>query len=117
MDNNKVTLIEEKDEIDKIIEAKIRNKKIIFTDWYNMGLLRKGIPEERFNEVFPKFEKVKKIEKENLKSGDIGYELFYELSNNTTVSIGTIPKEKVLLIIHLIEYKRNLESRFKKFKK
>jgi len=45
----------------------------------------------------------------------LGYELFYKVSNNTTISIGTIPKENELIIIHLIEYKRNLDYRFKKF--
>ena len=111
-----VELIEDKEEIYKIIEAKIKNKKIKFTVWYRIGLLRKGIAEEKFDEIFPQFEKISKIEKETLKSGDIGYELFYEISKNTTFSIGTIPKENLLLIIHLIEYKRNLESRFRKFR-
>ena len=114
--DKEVILIESKEEINNIIENKIKNKKIIFTDWYEIGLLKKGIPEEKFDEIFPQFERVHKIEKETLKSGDIGYELFYKLSNNTDFSIGTIPKGNVLKIIHLIEYKRNLENRFKKFK-
>lgn len=112
-----VKIIEDKQEIEKIIEEKIKNKKIIFTDWYNIGILKKGIPEEKFDEIFPQFDKVYAIEIEELKKGDFGYELFYRISNNLTISIGTIPKEKDLLIIHLIEYKRNLDSRFKKFKK
>lgn len=109
-------IIEDKSEIDKIIREKIKSKKLIFTDWYKLGLLRKGISEEKFNEIFPQFDKVSAIEIEKLKKGDLGYELFYKMSNNTTISIGTIPKENTLLIIHLIEYKRNLNYRFRKFK-
>jgi len=111
-----VKIIEDKSEIDKIIREKIKSKKLIFTDWYKLGLLRKGISEEKFNEIFPQFDKVSAIEIEKLKKGDLGYELFYKMSNNTTISIGTIPKENTLLIIHLIEYKRNLNYRFRKFK-
>ncbi|MBT4135903.1 hypothetical protein HOD75_00895 [archaeon] len=112
-----VELIENPEEISKIINEKIKNKRLIFTDWYKMGIMRKGISEEKFNEIFPQFEKIKRIEKETLKFGDIGYELFYKFSNNTQYSIGTIPNKKYLKIIHLIEYKRSLEKRFKKFKK
>ena len=106
----------DKQEISKIIQDKIKDKKLIFTDWYKMGLLRKGIPEEKFNEIFPQFDKVIAIEIETLKLGDLGYEIFYKMSKNTTISIGTIPKKEELFIIHLIEYKRNLDYRFKKFK-
>jgi len=110
-------LIEDKKEIEQIINIYIKNKRLIFTDWYKIGLLKKGIVKEKFNEIFPQFEKIYKIEKETLKQGDIGYELFYKISNKTTISIGTIPKKDKLLIIHLIKYKRNLDYRFKKFKK
>ncbi len=111
-----VEIIDDKHEITKIIEEKINGKKLIFTDWYKIGLLKKGISDEKFNEIFPQFDKVFVIEIEKMKKGDLGYELFYKISNNTTISIGTIPKENILLIIHLIEYKRNLEHRFRKFK-
>lgn len=116
MTEKEVKLIDDKQEIAKIIEEKIKSKKLIFTDWYKIGLLKKGISDEKFNEIFPQFDKVFVIEIEKMKKGDLGYELFYKISNNTTISIGTIPKEDVLLIIHLIEYKRNLDYRFKKFK-
>ena len=116
MPEKEVKTIENKQEIDRIIEEKIKGKKLIFTEWYKIGLLRKGISEERFNEIFPHFDKISAIEIETMKKGDLGYELFYKISNNITISIGTIPKENVLLIIHLIEYKRNLDYRFRKFK-
>ena len=108
-------LVDDKKEIDKIIKEKIRGKKLIFTDWYKIGLLKKGISEEKFNEIFLQFDKISAIEIERLKN-NLGYELFYKISNNITISIGTVPKEKTLLIIHLIEYKRNLDYRFKRFK-
>ncbi len=117
MVEKEVKTIENKQEINKIIEEKIKGKRLFFTEWYKTGLLRKGISEERFSEIFPQFDKVSVIEIEKLKKGDLGYELFYKLSNNTTISIGTIPKKDTLLIIHLIEYKRNLDYRFRKFKR
>lgn len=78
--------------------------------------MRKGISEEKFDEIFPNFDKVDVIEIEEMKKGELGYELFYKMSNNTTFSIATIPKENSVLIIHLIGYKRSLDYRFKKFK-
>ncbi|MBI2629907.1 hypothetical protein HYW76_02305 [Candidatus Pacearchaeota archaeon] len=116
MAEKEVRIIEDKPEINKIIEGKIKGRKLIFTEWYKIGLLKKGISEERFNEIFPQFDKVYAIESEELKEGDVGYELFYRISGNVTISIGTIPKKENLIIIHLIEYKRNLDYRFKKFK-
>lgn len=112
MAEKEVKIIDDNREITKIIEEKIKSKKLIFTDWYKIGLLKKGISDEKFNEIFPQFDKVFVIEIEKMKGGDLGYELFYRISNNTT-----IPKENILLIIHLIEYKRNLDYRFKKFKR
>ncbi len=118
MPNEKeVKTIIDKQEINKIIQEKIKGKKLIFTDWYNIGIMRKGIPEEKFDEIFPNFDKVEVIEVEKMKKGDLGYELFYKISNNTTFSIATIPKEDTLFVIPLIEYKRSLDHRFKKFKR
>lgn len=117
MAEKEVKTIKDKAEIDKIIEEKIKGRKLIFTDWYKIGLLKKGISEDKFNEIFPQFDKVYAIEIEELKKRDWGYELFYKISNNIAISIGTIPKEDDLLIIHLIEYKRSLDYRFKKFKR
>jgi len=116
MIEKEVQTIKDKQEIDKIIEEKIKGRKLVFTKWYKEGLWKKGIPEDKFNEIFLQFDKVFAIETETLKKGDLGYELFYKMSNNTLFSIGTIPKENNLLIIHLIEYKRSLDYRFKKFK-
>ena len=109
-------LINKKEEINKIINSKIKNKKLVFTDYYKFGIMKKDISHEKVLEIFPHFEKVFEIEKDKLKYGDIGYELFYKLSNKTYFSIATCPKDKKLLIIHAIEYKRSLEKRFKKLK-
>lgn len=109
------SLIENKKEIDKIIQEKIKDKKLVFTDYYKFSILSKGIDHEKVLEIFPKFEDVFAIETEMLKHGDVGYELFYKLSNNVTFSIATFPKNSSLLIIHAVEYKRSLEKRFKKF--
>jgi len=111
-----VELIEDKKEIEEIINNKIKDKKLIFSNYYRIGILKRGIEHEKVIEVFNQFDKVKTIEKENLPKGDIGYELFYSLSNNTTFSIATIPKDDKLIIVHAVEYKRKLDHRFKKFK-
>ncbi len=109
-----VFLINDKKEIDSIISKKIKGRKLIFTDYYKFGILKKGIEHKRVLEIFYQFKKVFEIEKEILKYGDVGYELFYKLSGNRCFSIATCPKDKKVLIIHAIEYKRSLEKRFKK---
>lgn len=108
-----VILITDKKEIDKIISEKIKGKKLIFTRYYDLGIAQKGLTHEQVLEVLPQFDKVYEIEKETTKYGDIGYELFYHLSNNTYFSIATIPKKDKVLIIHAVEYKRDLKYRFK----
>jgi len=115
MDKKEGETIEDKAEVDKIINEKIRGKKLIFTKYYFYGIDLKGITHEFVQEVFPQFDKVFAIETEKLKQGDMGYELFYRLSNNTSFSIATCPKDKEILIIHAVEYKRSLEKRFKSF--
>jgi len=111
-----VKTIEDKEEIIKIINEKIKNKKLIFTDYYWFGIDRKGISHERVKEIFPQFDRVFAIEIETLRKGDKGFELFYKLSGNTSFSIATCPKNNKVLIIHAVEYKRNLEKRIKRFK-
>ena len=44
-----------------------------------MGIAEKGIEHDKVLEIFPQFDKVYEIEKEILKRGDIGFELFYGL--------------------------------------
>ncbi len=106
-------VITDKKEIDKIIADKIKGKEIIFTQYYRIGIAQKGISHEKVIQIFPQFEKVIAIEKDILKHGNMGYELFYELSSNTSFSIATIPNDKNILIIHTVEYKRDLSHRFK----
>ena len=107
-------LIEDKKEIEKIIDEKIKGKRLVFTTHYRISSAEKGIDDNKVSEIFQQFHRIYAIEKETLKYGDIGYELFYKLSNNTDFSIATCPQEEKLLIIHAIEYKRSLSKRFKK---
>lgn len=109
-----VDLITDKKEIDLIISEKIKDRKVIFTKYCDMSLAEKGLTHEKVLEIFPQFEKIYEVEKEILKYGDIGYELFYRLSNNTYFSIATCPRDKDVLIIHAVEYKRSLDKRFKR---
>lgn len=109
-----IELIKDKKEIDKIISKEIKDKKINFTEYYKFKTAMRGISDEKVLGIFPQFDKVIAIEKKTLKFGDIGYELFYYLSNNLTFSIALCPRENRLDIIHAIEYKRNLAKRFKK---
>ena len=105
-------LIENKEEINRIINERIKNRKLIFTDKYKIGIMRRNILHEKVLEIFPQFEKVFAIEEDILKFGDVGYELYYRLSNNIEFSIATCPLNKELLIIHAIEHKKSLEKRF-----
>lgn len=109
-------IIDNKEEIDRIITEKIKGKNLIFTKYHHISIASKGIEHEKVLEIFPQFDKVYEIEKDVLKFGDMGYELFYRLSNNTYFSIATCPKDKNVLIIHAVEYKRNLEKRFKRLR-
>lgn len=109
--------ITKKEEIEKIIEEKIKGKKMIFTDYYHFGIAKRDISHEEVKNIFKGYNKIFAIEIEKLKRGDIGYELFYKLSNNTSFSIATCPKNNKIIIIHAVRYKRSLEKRIKKFKR
>lgn len=106
-------LIKNIKEINKIINERIRNKKIVYTRYYRIRLAEKGLEHERVLEIFPQFNKVFAIEKEKLGFGEIGYELFYQLSNNITFSIATVPKKDAVEIVHAIEYRRSLGKRLR----
>lgn len=88
-----VELIKNKEEIKKIIQEKIQNKKPVFTKHYWIRLSERGLEHKKVLEIFPQFDKVFAIEKEFLKFGDEGYELFYQISNNVTFSIGFVLKK------------------------
>lgn len=107
-------IIKDKKEIDNIIFEKIKGKKLVFTTHYHIGIAQRGIEHEKVLEIFPQFEKVYAIEKDILKYGDIGYELFYDLSNNLHFLIATCPKDNEVVIIHAVEYKRKLDKRLGK---
>src|SRR3989344_7444187 len=104
-------LIDNKEEIDKIIREKIKGKRVVFTKHFTWRNAKRGISDEKVKEVFPQFDKVISIEKKKLKFGDWGYELFYSLSNNVTFSIALCPIDNRIDFIHAIEFKRNLGKR------
>ncbi len=106
-------LIKDKKEIDKIINEKIKGKKLVFTTHYRISSAEKGIEDKTVKEIFQQFDKIYAIEKDILKYGDIGYELFYKISENTDFSIATCPQKDKILIIYAVEYKRNLDKRLK----
>ena len=107
-------VITDKERIEKIISTNIKGKKLIFTRHYRISSAQKGIDDEKVIEIFSQFNKVYAIEKDVLRYGDIGYELFYDLSNNTYFSIAVCPKDNEILIIHAVEYKRKLDSRLRR---
>ena len=104
----------QKSEISEVSQGQ-RKDFLIFTKYYHIGITQKGIEHSKVLEIFNQFGKVYEIEKDVLRYGDIGYELFYRLSNNTYFSIATCPKDSKVLIIHAVEYKRNLDKRLKRF--
>jgi hypothetical protein len=107
-------VIRDGQEIDKIIRDKIKGKRLIFTTHYRISSAGRGIEDERVKEIFSQFEKVYAIEKETLKYGDVGYELFYKLNDDVDFSIATCPQKDKLIIIHAVEYKRSLDKRLRK---
>jgi len=107
-------VIKDKKEIDRIIQEKIKGKRFIFTTHYMISAAEKGIEDDQVKELLSQFDKVYAIEKETLKYGDIGYELFYKLSDDTDFSIATCPRKDKLIVIHAVKYKRSLDKRLKK---
>ena len=106
-------LINNKKGIEKIINEKIKNKKINFTKNFCWRNAMRGISNNKVLEIFPQFDKIIAIEKKILKFGDIGYELFYSLSDDITFSIALCPVRNHINFVHAIEYKRSLAKRLK----
>lgn len=118
MDDEKVVQITDKEELENIINMiKSYNKsQYNFTTWYWKRLFLRGMEHERILEILQEYDKIFLIEKRKLKFGDIGYELFYKLNINSSLSIAIIPLKNKIEFIHAIEYKRNLDKRIKDFK-
>jgi len=111
-----VKSITNKEEIEIIINEKIKNRDLNFTPYYYLRLDFRGMSHKKVLEIFPQFDKIFAIEVETLKHGDIGYELFYRLSGNVSFSIATCQKKGRLIVIHAVEYKRSLQKRFPNIK-
>lgn len=106
-------IIKDKKEIDRIISDKIKGRVLIFTTHYLISSAEKGIDNEKVKKILSQFDRIYAIEKDILKFGDDGYELFYRLDDNTDFSIATIPKRDKILIIHAVEYKRDIKKRLR----
>lgn len=79
-------LIKDKSEIEKIISI-IKNKKIFLTRNYSLKCAKINTDEKRAIEILPMYDKVIAIEREKLREGDTGYELFYLMDNGFIFSI------------------------------
>ena len=107
-----------KEEIGKIIN-RLRGyseKQFRFTDNYWKRISSRDIDHDFVVKTFFEFDKINLIEEDILKFGDIGYDLYYEISNNRTLILGVCPK-KDLIFIHGIMRYRKWQSAIKKAKK
>ena len=94
-----------KEDIIKIFNL-IKNSKIIKTQHFYDRILLRDLPEELVDKTFPQVEKIKLIDKRKHKK-DIGYDLYYELSNSRTLKLCFIPlKDKTLLINAILRYRK-----------
>jgi len=101
----------EKEKIKEIYDKKVRDKKLIFTGYYNYGIMKRNIEHSETLKILPQVEKIFAIEVEKIK-GKVGYEFFYKLSSNQSFSISTFPSKKKVIVNHAILYNRSLQKRF-----
>lgn len=95
-------------DINKIIaQLKSYDKKDFrFTNHYWERLALRDINHNFLLKIFFEFDKIKLIDEDTLKHGDIGYDLYYELSRNRTLMIGVCPKQKLIFIHGIMRYRR-----------
>ncbi|MBR9701721.1 hypothetical protein GOV13_02255 [Candidatus Pacearchaeota archaeon] len=94
------------EEIKEIVKL-IKGKRIIRTEHFFIRIYQRDVEEEFIDEILPQFEKVKLIDKRKHKKGDIGYDLYYELSNSRTLKLCFILKgNKVLLVNAILRLRR-----------
>ena len=97
-----------KEEIDKIVSIlkKYDKSKFKFTDYYYFRIAQRDINHDWLLETFHEFDKIKLIEEDILKKGDIGYDLYYEISHNRTLIIGVCPKKDLIFIHGILRYRK-----------
>lgn len=95
----------EKGEINKIFNL-IKNSRIIKTSHFYNRIILRDVPEELIDKTFPLVEKIKLIDKRKHKK-DIGYDLYYKISNTRTLKLCFIPlKNKTLFVNAILRYRK-----------
>jgi len=103
--------IDAKDIAKIITKLKYYNPKCFhFTQHYWERLALRDIDHNFLLKTFFEFDKIRLIEEDKLRYGDIGYDLYYELSRNRTLIIGVCPKEKLLFIHGIMRYRKWISS-------
>ena len=97
-----------KEGIIKIIRIlkKYSEKDFVFTNHYWFRISQRDIDHDFLRKTFFEFEKIRLIEEDVLKRGDIGYDLYYEISRNRTLIIGVCPKNKLIFIHGIMRYRK-----------
>ncbi len=94
-----------KEDIDKIFALVMKNK-LVKTEHFNIRVIERDIQGELIDTNINKSEKIKLIDKRKHKK-DMGYDLYYELSNNQTLKLCFIPlKDKTLLINAILRHRK-----------
>lgn len=108
-----------KEEIERIIAIlkKYKTEEFKFTDWYWMRIEERQIKHDFLLKTLFEFDKIRLIEEDILAHGDVGYDLYYELSNNQTLIIGVIPDDKLTFTHGILRYRKwqsalKIEKRF-----
>ena len=107
----------EKEVIEKVISIlkQYKQEDFAFTSHYWFRIAQRDIEHEFLLKTFFQFEKIKLIEEDVLPKGDIGYDLYYEISNNRTLIIGVCPLKKLLFIHGILRY-RKWQSQLKRMR-
>ncbi len=105
--------------IKKIINKlkKYSKDDIHFSSWYKSKTLSgRDMDHEEILKTYFEFDKVYFIEEEILKLGDIGFDIYYKLSNTKTLVIGISlkikpdPKKKPISFIHAYPINRKWQG-------
>ncbi len=90
----------------------IKSRKIIKTKHFYDRLIFRDLEEELVDKTFPKFEKIKLIDKRKHKN-DFGYDLHYKLSRSRTLKLCFIPIDDKSLLINVILNHRRWQNSIK----
>ena len=94
-----------KEKIKEVVDL-ITLKQIIKTSHFYKRIIERDIQEELIDKTLLSIEKIKLIDKRKHKK-DIGYDLYYELSNSQTLKLCFIPlQDKTLLVNAILRYRK-----------